>query len=127
MDEEEALYWRIVELKKQYIRNQNIRTLLVIGGYAFFVFLFIKEIGDVDTSIKEIVPLAIVSIIIAGFIYFINCGIFLWKFSHNREENEELDYLEERYRELCRKRRTVTDYERERESLQTDTGDGDED
>ena len=40
MDEEEALYWRIKELEKKYSRNQNLRTLLVIGGYAFFISVF---------------------------------------------------------------------------------------
>lgn len=105
MDEEEALYWRIVELKKQYIRNQNIRTLLIIGGYAFLFFVFIKEIGDVGTGIKEFLSLAFASIMLAGFAYFINWSIFAWKFSHNQEENRELDYLEGRYKELCRKRK----------------------
>lgn len=127
MDEEEVLYWRIKELEKKYSRNQNLRTLLVIGGYAYFISLSIRAIGGNCSDIGSFIALVVISVLIASFIYFINWGIFLWKFSHNREENQELDYLEERYKELCRKRRAVTERERERESLQTDTGDGDED
>ena len=105
MDEKENLYWRIVELEKKYTKNQRIRTLLIIGGYTIAVFCVGNTIIGGVSSIEDFIALVFASVMIAGFAYIINLSIFMWKFSHNQEENRELNYLEERYKELCRKRK----------------------
>lgn len=97
MNDNEALFKRIIELESQYEKNQIIRTIAILVGYAVLpaVFLFLR--GTIN-SIKDIVISVIACIVFSGFCFFVNHGIFLWYFSKNQEENELLYQLKEKYR-----------------------------
>lgn len=97
MNDNEALFKRIIELESQYEKKQKLRTIAILVGYSVLPAVFLFSRGTIN-SIKDFASATICCILFSGFCFFVNHGIFLWYFSKNREENELLYQLKEKYR-----------------------------
>ncbi len=103
LQQRKALAERIVELDKIYQKNQNRRTLLTIIFYTIaniFIWWVLFESQNVSMGIQSFLALLLISIICALFIYAVNWSIFSHVFGKNLEENEHINDLIKRFREL---------------------------
>lgn len=103
LQQRKALAERIVELDKIYQKNQNRRFLLTIVFYTIvniFAWRALYEVLNVSIDIQSILILLLISIICAFVFYAVNWSIFSHVFGKNLEENEQINDLIKRFREL---------------------------
>lgn len=104
LEERKSLAKWTVECNKKYCRNQNFRTLSVIAFYAFINMAFLCAIYKVQIiptiDLKMFLIGLVFSIVFAVISYVINSSIFIHIFVKNKEENDHINHLIKRYREL---------------------------
>ena len=69
MNDNEALFKRIIELESQYEKKQKLRTIAILVGYAVLPAILFFSSGTIN-SIKDIAIYVISCIVFSGFIDF---------------------------------------------------------
>lgn len=92
------LYRRLYQLDQKFEKAKGKRTIITILGFAVFYFWVLYILNE-PTGI-EIVYDVLLAIVIAGFHFLVNATIF-GQLSHlGRKENETLENIRKRIREL---------------------------
>ena len=97
-EELDRLYRLLQERDAEFEKAKGKRTIITILGLSIFYYWLFVNLGE-PTGI-ELLFIIIPTIMIAGFHFFVNATIFAYLCNKSREENEILDNIKKRIKDL---------------------------
>lgn len=101
MDKKEELnrlYRLLQERDAEFEKAKGKRTIITILGFSIFYYWLFFNQGN-PTGV-ELLLIIIPSIIVAGFHFFVNALVFVYLFNKSKTENEILDDIKKRIKDL---------------------------
>lgn len=98
--EKRELFKKIQETDRRFERNKGRRMLYVIIFYAIINMVLFYVIAKGFDGLKDILACLVISVIVAWVEFWVNGTIFSQIIAMSRNENETLERMEERYKEL---------------------------